>query len=72
LEIAYAGTSCSTRFRGFFENAYNIVDVGHGKSQIDIKIVGGKRVPLSDLVSKYKPPEISVANHLYDEDAPTI
>jgi 3',5'-cyclic-AMP phosphodiesterase len=72
LEIAYAGTSCSTRFRGFFENAYNIVDVDNGKSQIDIKIVGGKRMPLSDLVSKYKPPEISVANHLYDEEPPHV
>jgi hypothetical protein len=71
LEIAYAGTSSSTRFRGFFENAYNIVDVDNGKSQIDIKIVGGKRMPLSDLVSKYKPPEISLPNHLYDEEPAT-
>jgi Icc protein len=71
LEIAYAGTSSSTRFRGFFENAYNIVDVKNGKSEIDIKIVGGKRMPLSDLVSKYKPPEISLANQLYDEVPPT-
>jgi 3',5'-cyclic-AMP phosphodiesterase len=70
LEIAYAGTSCSTRFRGFFENAYNIVDIDDGKSQIDIKIVGGKRMPLSDLVSKYMAPEINVANHLYDEEPP--
>jgi len=55
LEIAYAGTASSTRFRGFFENAYNILDVRNGKSQIDIKIVGGKRMPLLNLVHKYKP-----------------
>lgn len=55
LEIAYAGTASSTRFRGFFENAYNIIDLNNGKSQIDIKIVGGKRMPLLNLVDKYEP-----------------
>jgi len=55
LEIAYAGTASSTRFRGFFENAYNIVEVRNGKLRIDIKIVGGKRMPLLNLVNKYKP-----------------
>jgi Icc protein len=54
LEIAYAGTVSSTRFRGFFECSYNIIDIKDGTSNIDIKIVGGKRIPLSDLVKKYK------------------
>ncbi len=55
LEIAYAGTTSSTRYRGFFENSYNIIDVEEGKVHTDIKIVGKKRFPLSDLVEQYKP-----------------
>ena len=55
LDIAYAGTASSSRFRGFFECSYNIIDIKNGKSNVDIKIVGGKRFPLSDLVERYKP-----------------
>jgi 3',5'-cyclic-AMP phosphodiesterase len=55
LEIAYAGTASSPRFRGFFENSYNIITTMKRKASIDIKIVGGKRLPLSDLVLKYRP-----------------
>lgn len=55
LEIAYAGTASSARFRGFFENSYNIITTENGKARIDIKIVGGKRFPLSDLVQNYRP-----------------
>ncbi len=55
LDIAYAGTASSSRFRGFFECSYNIIDIKNGKSSVDIKIVGGKRFPLSDLVERYKP-----------------
>lgn len=55
LEIAYAGTASSARFRGFFENSYNIITTENGKASVDIKIVGGKRLPLSDLVQKYRP-----------------
>jgi len=55
LEIAYAGTASSTRFRGFFENSFNIIEVEKGKVRMDIKIVGKKRFPLADLVQQYKP-----------------
>jgi hypothetical protein len=56
LAIAYAGTSSSIRFRGFFENCYNIIEVGKEKKpRVDIKIVGKKRFPLSELVEGYKP-----------------
>jgi len=55
LEIAYAGTASSARFRGYFENSYNIITTENGKTSVDIKIVGGKRLPLSDLVQKYRP-----------------
>ncbi len=55
LDIAYAGTASSTRFRGFFRNSYNIVEIEDGKVRTDIKIVGEKRFALSDLVENYKP-----------------
>ncbi len=55
LDIAYAGTTSSTRFRGFFENCYNIINVQNGRVHVDIKIVGKKRFPISDLVERYKP-----------------
>src|SRR5437016_4624888 len=56
LEIAYAGTTSSTRFRGFFENCYNIIEAEKGKKpRVDIKIVGKKRFPLAELVERYKP-----------------
>jgi 3',5'-cyclic AMP phosphodiesterase CpdA len=57
LKIAYAGTACSWRYRGVFEDTYNIIDVRDGKIEIDIKIVGGKTMPLSDVVKRYKSEE---------------
>jgi 3',5'-cyclic AMP phosphodiesterase CpdA len=56
MKIAYAGTACSWRYRGVFEDTYNIIDIGeNGKVEIDIKIVGGKRMPLSEVVNQYDP-----------------
>lgn len=56
MKIAYAGTACSWRYRGVFEDTYNIIDLDEGKSmKIDIKIVGGDRMPLSDIVKRYDP-----------------
>ncbi len=55
LDIAYAGTVSSTRFRGFFENCYNIIEVKDNRVRVDIKIVGKKRFPLLELVERYKP-----------------
>lgn len=56
LEIAYAGTTTSDRYRGFFDNSYNIIEIHNNKTiKIEIKIVGGKRFPLNDLVQNYKP-----------------
>jgi 3',5'-cyclic AMP phosphodiesterase CpdA len=55
LKIAYAGTACSWRYRGVFEDTYNIIDIKDGKIDVTIKIVGGKRMPLSDVVKKYEP-----------------
>jgi 3',5'-cyclic AMP phosphodiesterase CpdA len=54
LDIAYVGTASSTRFRGFFKNTKD-----NGKVNVDIKVVGGRRFPLIDIVKNYTPvPEI--------------
>ena len=55
LQIAYAGTASTSRFRGFFQNSYNIINIKDADLTINLKIVGGKSIPLSDLVSNYKP-----------------
>jgi 3',5'-cyclic AMP phosphodiesterase CpdA len=55
LQIAYAGTTSSTRYRGFFENTYNIVNIKDGKVSVDLKIVGGARTSLLEIAQKYKP-----------------
>ena len=53
LSIVNAGTTSSERMRGLFENTYNIVNVDKNKLQIDLKIIGGKRMPLEDIVKNY-------------------
>jgi 3',5'-cyclic-AMP phosphodiesterase len=56
MKIAYAGTACSWRYRGVFEDTYNIIDIREDNEiDIDIKIVGGKRIPLSEVVNNYEP-----------------
>jgi Icc protein len=55
VDLVLCGAS-STRFRGFFENCYNIIEIEKGKKpRVDIKIVGKKRFPLAELVERYKP-----------------
>ena len=53
LSIVNAGTTSSDRSRGLFENCYNIVSIDDKKIQVDLKIVGGKRMPLEDIVENY-------------------
>jgi 3',5'-cyclic AMP phosphodiesterase CpdA len=53
LSIVNAGTTSSERMRGFFENTYNIITIEKNKIKVDLKIVGGKRFPLKDLVTNY-------------------
>jgi len=53
LSIVNAGTASSDRSRGLFENTYNIITVKDKKIQVDLKIVGGKRMPLEDIVRNY-------------------
>jgi 3',5'-cyclic AMP phosphodiesterase CpdA len=54
LLIANAGTASSERMRGLFENTYNIITIEKNKIKVDLKIVGGKLIPLQDLVAHYK------------------
>ena len=53
LSIVNAGTTSSDRMRGLFENTYNIVNVDKNKLEIDLKIIGGKRMSLEDIVKNY-------------------
>ena len=53
LEIVNAGTASSDRVRGLFENSYNIITIEDKKIKVDLKIVGGKRLPLEDIVKNY-------------------
>jgi len=53
LAIVNAGTASSDRVRGLFENSYNIITIENKKIQVDLKIVGGKRIPLEDIVKNY-------------------
>lgn len=53
LKVVNAGTATSERPRGLFENTYNIVTIRDGEADVDLKIVGGKRMPLSDMVRDY-------------------
>lgn len=50
LKVVNAGTAASERVRGLFENTYNIVTIEGKNVSVDLKIVGGKRMPLEDIV----------------------
>jgi hypothetical protein len=54
LSIVNAGTVSSERMRGLFENTYNIITIEKGKIKVDLKIVGGEKIYLKDLVQNYK------------------
>jgi 3',5'-cyclic AMP phosphodiesterase CpdA len=53
LEIVNAGTASSERVRGLFENTYNIVTIQDRTIRVDLKVVGGQRIPIDDIVKKY-------------------
>ena len=53
LTVVNAGTATSERVRGFFENTYNILTISNKKMQIDLKIVGGKRLHIDEIVNNY-------------------
>jgi Ni,Fe-hydrogenase III small subunit len=51
--VVNAGAATSERVRGLFENTYNIISVSDKKITVDLKIVGGKQVPIDDIVNNY-------------------
>ncbi|MDH3611508.1 MAG: metallophosphoesterase [Nitrosopumilus sp.] len=53
LMVVNAGTATSERVRGLFENTYNIITIVDKQVKVDLKIVGGKRVPIDDIVNNY-------------------
>jgi len=53
LTIVNAGTASSERLRGLFENTYNILTISNKKVQVDLKIIGGKRLPIGEIVNNY-------------------
>jgi len=53
FSIANAGTASSERVRGLFENTYNIVKIEKNEIRVDLKFVGGKRMPLEHIVQNY-------------------
>ena len=55
LNVVNAGTATSERVRGLFENTYNILTVSGRKISIDLKIVGGRTIPMHEIVDSYSP-----------------
>ena len=53
LTVVNAGTATSERLRGLFENTYNILTISNKKVQVDLKIVGGKRLPIDEIMNTY-------------------
>jgi len=45
--LAHRGTG------GIFEDTYNIIDIKNNKIHVDIKSVGGKKVPLEQIVKSF-------------------
>lgn len=54
LSVVNAGTATSERVRGLFENTYNIINISGRTIRVDLKTVGGKQIPIGDIVSNYK------------------
>jgi len=53
LTVVNAGAATSERVRGLFENTYNILTISNKKIQVDLKIVGGKRLHIDEIVTNY-------------------
>ena len=53
LVVVNAGTATSERVRGLFENTYNIITVKDKKIQVELKMVGGQRIPIENIVKNY-------------------
>lgn len=54
LNVVNAGTATSERVRGLFENTYNILTISGSIVHVDLKIVGGQRLPMREIVDNYR------------------
>lgn len=53
LSVVNAGAATSERVRGLFENTYNILTVSDKRVHVELKIVGGERMPINEIVDNY-------------------
>ncbi|HYW00895.1 MAG TPA: hypothetical protein VE862_05460, partial [Candidatus Acidoferrum sp.] len=49
-QIIHAGTLSSERFRGFFANSYNILNLDGKRVDVKLKIVGGKSMSFEEVI----------------------
>lgn len=50
INVINAGTVSSERTRGFFVNSYNIIDIRENEIKAHVKIVGGKKIKLKNVL----------------------
>ncbi len=50
INVINAGTVSSERTRGFFVNSYNIIDIRENEIRSHVKIVGGKKIKLKNVL----------------------
>jgi hypothetical protein len=48
--VINAGTLSSERTRGFFVNSYNIIDIKENEIRAHVKVVGGKKIKLKNIL----------------------
>ena len=53
LTVVNAGTATSERVWELLENICNILTISEKKVHVELKIVGGKRLPINEIVSNY-------------------
>ncbi len=53
LLIVHAGSVSSRRFRGFFANSYNIIEIERNTINAKLKIVGGEEVSFKKILDGY-------------------
>jgi putative phosphoesterase len=50
ITVINAGTLSSERTRGFFVNSYNIIDIKENEIRAHVKVVGGKKIKLKNVL----------------------
>lgn len=52
VPILHAGSVSSERLRGFFNNSYNIIEVGRDELKARLKVVGGRSISFKEVLEK--------------------